>query len=265
MGGAGGRDRRALLSWRVALLPYLGEQDLFQQFHLGEPWDSPHNKALLRKMPDVYAAPGVTTREPNSTHYQVLVGPHAAFEKHQGLGWVNFTDGTANTLLIVEAASAVPWTKPEDLHFAEDEPLPELGRLYQGIFNAALADGTVHAFFQNADPEVLRAAITRDLGEAIHLERIEAPASRREAKQREQNERLQKDLEREKARVQALRRERESLRRGDAGPAADPLEKENARLEMQLQQARKEAEDLRNEIARLRRSREPRPGTGPEE
>jgi RNA polymerase sigma factor (sigma-70 family) len=267
-GGSGppgaGRDRRALLSWRVALLPYLGEQDLFRQFHLEEPWDSPHNKPLLNKMPWVYAAPGVTTREPNGTFYQVFVGPHAAFEKHEVMGFANITDGTSNTLLIVEAASAVPWTKPEDLHFDEDEPLPELGGLYPGIFNAALADGTVHAFFQKADPDILRAAITRDLGEVVDLGRIEAPASRREAKLRELNERLQRDLEREKTRVQELRREKEALRGEDADPKVDSLEKDNVRLEVLLKQSRAEADRLQEEIRRLRQSREKRPGNRPE-
>jgi hypothetical protein len=252
------RDRRALLSWRVLLLPYLGEQDLFRRFRLDEPWDGPHNKPLLSQMPDVYAAPGVTTREPNSTFYRVFVGPHAAFEKHQALDLVHFTDGTSNTLLIVEAASAVPWTKPEDLHFAEDEPLPELGGLYPGIFNAATADGSVHAFFQKSNPDVLRAAITRDLGEAIDLDRIEAPASRREAKLREQNERLRKELEREKARVQDLRHEKEALRGPGADPREDSLDKENVRLEQLLKQAQKEAEDLRAEIRRLRQAGEKR-------
>src|SRR5262249_55645747 len=51
------RKGKPLLSWRVALLPYLGEWDLYRKFKLDEPWDSPHNKALLPLMPEIYACP----------------------------------------------------------------------------------------------------------------------------------------------------------------------------------------------------------------
>src|SRR5262245_56693586 len=49
-----GKDGKALLSWRVALLPYLGLEALYKEFKLDEPWDSAHNKRLLEKMPAVY-------------------------------------------------------------------------------------------------------------------------------------------------------------------------------------------------------------------
>jgi hypothetical protein len=38
------------LSWRVKLLPYLEQDHLYRQFKLNEPWDSPHNQALLKEM-----------------------------------------------------------------------------------------------------------------------------------------------------------------------------------------------------------------------
>ena len=48
---------RPLLSWRVAILPDLGERELYEQFHLDEPWNSPHNLVLVGRMPKVYAHP----------------------------------------------------------------------------------------------------------------------------------------------------------------------------------------------------------------
>src|SRR4051812_8047194 len=43
-------DGRPLLSWRVSMLPCLEEQALFTEFHLDEPWNSPANLPLLRRM-----------------------------------------------------------------------------------------------------------------------------------------------------------------------------------------------------------------------
>src|SRR5262249_6424338 len=159
----------------VALLPFLGESELYKQFRLDEPWDSPHNKPLLKKMPRVYAPPGTTTRTPDATFYQVFVGPHAAFEKHQVMHLpAGFPDGTSNVLLVVEGGSAVPWTKPEDLHFAPDEPVPELGGLSADVFNAAFVDGSVATISRKCDAETLRRAIMRDDGNPVNLEPFRA-------------------------------------------------------------------------------------------
>jgi RNA polymerase sigma factor (sigma-70 family) len=60
------KDGKPLLSWRVALLPYLDlEKDL--KFKLDESWDSAHNKKLLAKMPKIFRAPGAETTEPHGT------------------------------------------------------------------------------------------------------------------------------------------------------------------------------------------------------
>ncbi len=42
------------LSWRVHLLPFLEEAELYRQFHLDEPWDRPHNMSLVERMPKAY-------------------------------------------------------------------------------------------------------------------------------------------------------------------------------------------------------------------
>ena len=44
----------------------------------------------------------------------------------------DITDGTSNTLMIVEAKRNIPWTKPEDLSFDPDKPVPELGGFVEG-------------------------------------------------------------------------------------------------------------------------------------
>jgi hypothetical protein len=160
-----GKDGKPLLSWRVIILPYIEQDDLYKQFHLDEPWDSDHNKKLLAQMPPVYAAPG--RKGATDTHYQVFVGKGAAFEGKNGLPFASFTDGTSNTILVVEAAHAAPWTRPEDLPFDPAKPLPKLGGLFPGGFHAALADGSVRFVSDKITPQTLRSAITRNGGEVL--------------------------------------------------------------------------------------------------
>ena len=71
------KDGSPLLSWRVAILPYLGKEDLYKEFHLDEPWDSPNNLKLLEYMPKVYQTAGAS---PTKTSYQVVVGPGTLFD-----------------------------------------------------------------------------------------------------------------------------------------------------------------------------------------
>jgi hypothetical protein len=257
--GAGivGKDGKALLSWRVALLPYLEQQQLYKQFHLDEPWDSPHNIKLLKQMPKVFAPPGVKTREPHSTFYQVFVGPHAAFEKHRALRMPgDFTDGLSYIILIAEAGSAVPWTKPEDLHFAPDEPVPQLGGLFPGLFHVAMADGSVVALSKRIDAETLARAIMRDDGHPINLDPFKAPLSRREAELRQQHDHLKIEVEKERSRLEELRREKKELQEQAEDAASDGLKKENAQLEAELRRLRDETRQLRDEIERLKKPRE---------
>ena len=69
--------------------------------------------------------------------------------------------------MLVEAKKAVPWTKPEDVPFDAGKLVPKLGGLFEGIFNAAFADGSVHSMPLTISEEKLRAYITRNGGEVI--------------------------------------------------------------------------------------------------
>jgi hypothetical protein len=133
------------LSWRVQLLPYLEQDNLWKQFHQDEPWDSPHNKALLTRMPSVFAHPNHPEDNAKGlTYYRVFVGDHTAFPPGKVTRIPqNFPDGTSNTILIVEAADPVPWTKPDELVYDPNKPLPRLGGHFVSGANAAMADGSV--------------------------------------------------------------------------------------------------------------------------
>jgi Protein of unknown function (DUF1559) len=160
---------KPLLSWRVAILPYLEEDvlSLYKEFKVDEPWDSKHNKALLKKIPKVYAPPGLKTKNPFSTFYQPFVGKRAAFEPNQRLRIVHFPDGLSDTVMVVEAGEAVPWTKPDDLPYDPKKPLPRLGGMCKDGFHALFGDGSVKFIKKKVDPKILHALITRDGGEVI--------------------------------------------------------------------------------------------------
>jgi hypothetical protein len=162
-------DGKPLLSWRVAILPYLEQQALYKEFHLDEPWDSPHNMKLLERMPKVYFNPrrGLTS-ELGSTYYQVFVskrepGERSVFQEggpSASLTAITNTDGTAYTWLAIEADEATPWTKPGDIPYSPKRPLPRLGRLYPGGYMALFADGSVRTMRPNLPERVIRALIT---------------------------------------------------------------------------------------------------------
>jgi hypothetical protein len=157
-----------LLSWRVAVLPYIEEQKLYDQFKLDEPWNSPHNLALLPKMPRTFEHfHGRVAPAPHTTYYRVFVGPGTAFEGAEGVSLKDFPDGTGNTFLIVEAADAVPWTQPAELGVRPECALPGLGGHFPDVFVAALADGSVRYVKTAISDSTLRAAITRNDGEAL--------------------------------------------------------------------------------------------------
>lgn len=160
------------LSWRVHILPFLEQQNLYDQFNLDEPWDSPNNLPLLEYMPDFYRSSGdpfdsTTTRMMNFT------GPGAPFLSRpagdqEGPQLRQITDGTSSTISFVEAGSdqTVPWTKPTDLDFHANNPYSALGQL-DAKFLAAFMSGRVEGLSSTLSVAELAARITHNGGESL--------------------------------------------------------------------------------------------------
>lgn len=161
-----GPDGKTPYSWRVALLPYLGEDALFRQYNFNEPWDSENNKKVLEKMPVVYRDPSDEGPSKNASYF-VLTGPDTIFSGKDGTKIAQITDGTSNTILTVEAKRDIPWTKPEDIPYERGKALPKLGGHHDEGFIAGFADGSVRFIAKAIDEKVLRMLFTKSGGEVI--------------------------------------------------------------------------------------------------
>lgn len=172
-----GRQSRPLLSWRVHLLPYLGQGELYKKFNLNEPWDSPTNRPLLNQMPEVYAT---TMSKVNAgvgkTFYRGFSHAGAIFEKPRNPGeqaprisLQAIPDGTSNTILVVDAGESIEWTKPEDLDWSPGRPRPSLGGAYPSVpyFLALMADGPMREVRRTVPDQTLRYLIDRQDGMII--------------------------------------------------------------------------------------------------
>lgn len=153
-------------SWRVAILPLLNQAALYNEYKFDEPWDSPSNMKLLDKMPAVFRDPNDPENSTNASYFG-LIGDATAFGDKKGTSIRGFPDGLSNSIIVVEAKRDIPWTKPEDIPYDADKPVPQLGGIYAAGFLAALGDGSVRLVPKTIDEKVLRWLITINDGNPL--------------------------------------------------------------------------------------------------
>lgn len=169
------KDGKALLSWRVALLAFAEEgapNVLHKKFALDEPWDSKTNKPLIAEMPKMYAPVRFKDLD-GFTFYRGFRGNGAFFELGKKRGFASISDGTSNTVGVIEAGEAVAWSKPDtDIPFDPNKPLPALGKDIDGVFHAATLDGAVHRIRRDFDADTMKAFITIAGGEVFDFDSL---------------------------------------------------------------------------------------------
>lgn len=185
-------DGKPLHSWRVALLPYIGEQTLFSRIDASVPWDSPQNVAIFedgvpRAPVSFYRShrPAVENAPDWETHYFAVVGPETAWPDGELVSMADITDGPENTVLLIEAAGRdVGWCEPIDLTVNEAVDLlagqSSQTWIDQGYFTSTrrrgdgmrprvvvFADGSTTSYYPNLTREHAKALLTRSGGEEV--------------------------------------------------------------------------------------------------
>ena len=168
-----GPDGKTKYSWRVAILPFVNAGVQYDLYRKNEPWDSPHNKQILERMPSVFRDPNA---DPNSTDcgYFAIDGPGAMFDGEAATKISDVLDGLSATLMVVEAKRKIPWTKPEDIPYDPEKPLPKFGGIYKGGYHALFADGSVHWLRDSIKEKKMRDLINRDEGNVVELSEEES-------------------------------------------------------------------------------------------
>ena len=180
-----GADGRAAHSWRVLILPYLDQQQLYDRYDFSEPWDGPNNILLQDEIPDVYRCPtffkhvesGLVAHEHLNrlSNYVVINSAGAVFDGDEATHRDEITDGLDSTIMVTEVRlHAVHWMSPVDV--TPHQLLTDLRRTernehanHPGRLNVGFADGSIRAIPSDTDEAMLRSSITKSGGEELPL------------------------------------------------------------------------------------------------
>ncbi|MDO5553178.1 MAG: DUF1559 domain-containing protein [Planctomycetia bacterium] len=168
-------------SWRVLILPYVGENELYEKIRLDEPWDSDYNKQFHSTVPFVLTTPHGTFREMGEqiangvTYYSVVTGPETLFPPGQTVSLSDVKDGVSNTMLIVERRQSVPWMAPDN-ELTLDEVLvreqvedpvtttfvyPALSQMHEHCALVCMLDGSTRLINHDIGSNVLKSLLLR--------------------------------------------------------------------------------------------------------
>ncbi len=167
------RTGKPLLSWRVLILPYLGEEDLYDRFDLNASWDSIQNQHVTYvEMPSIYRHPDTDVRA-TDTVYHMVTGAGTLFPQSGPLGPKQAIDGATQTILLVESPASSIWSEPTDLDFAASGGTinssngTDLGGVTADGACVVTVDGRGHFLPESTAPMTVNALITPQGGEPL--------------------------------------------------------------------------------------------------
>ncbi|MEL6104669.1 MAG: DUF1559 domain-containing protein [Planctomycetota bacterium] len=169
---------KPLHSWRVLILPYLNEQELYDQFDLSQPWNAEINLQASYAMPSAYEHPATATGFQNQPGYVLLTGPQTLFPNGKPGSPDTIADDPAQTILVIGGKPAVSvnigsWAEPIDLPFSAMQGMingtvgVEPGGWLEDGVTMATVDGRGHFVSEEMSPDTFRALVTPSGGELL--------------------------------------------------------------------------------------------------
>lgn len=162
---------KPLHSWRVLLLPYIEQRNLFKLFRIDEPWDSKHNLEVAQNVPVQYSiGPAKIVDGLLHTRILAMVGDDSVI-RTETTKFQSIVDGTVDTISVAVGSEeqAVPWTKPVDLQGTPDELSKKMLDANPDGFWVATTDSAVHYVPPKADAEKLAWALQINDGNLISM------------------------------------------------------------------------------------------------
>ena len=167
-------------SWRVLILPFVEQQELYDKYRFDEPWDGPNNSKLLSQMPDCFSCPshGHHGEKVGDFHsnYVAIVGSETAFPNDQMITFEDIEDGSSNTVFCTCVNSdSVCWMQPEDISDRDFVALNIRSQVHKddsvsnhpGIIHVIWADGSVQAISLKVSTFAAKAITTINGGEDL--------------------------------------------------------------------------------------------------
>jgi hypothetical protein len=160
-----GADGNRLHSWRTLLLPYLGEETLWESFELDEPWDSESNQTWHDVPLSMYQCPADSSGSPTDTNYVMIVGGEGLFDGGEPHKAVDVSDGVSQTILLVEVTgSGIHWMEPEDLQWDEIDftinGSKSIRSEHEGGAHVMMCDGMVEFIAEDTPADQVRGLAT---------------------------------------------------------------------------------------------------------
>jgi len=143
-------DGKPLHSWRVLILPFIEQQEMYRQIRLDEPWDSDHNRQFHDRMPSIYKCPSHPGNPRSDCTYSAVAGwafvPAKEAESVLGVHFRDLIEGTSNILALVEVKEAFNWMDPTaDVTLEDIAKGNRIGSNHSNFVNVLMMDCSVQA------------------------------------------------------------------------------------------------------------------------